>query len=103
MKSNLGEAIAQRDADMLGEFMDSLRAFGVMEDDPALRAGVEYLLAQQNPDGSWGDPAETDIYLRYHPTWNAVAALSDYAWRGYSPKFSKLKWLVTGGGKDVED
>ena len=103
LKSHLRESIARRDADMLGEFMDSLRAFGVTEDDPGLRAGVEYLLAHQNPDGSWGDPAETDIYLRYHPTWNAVAALSDYAWRGYSPKFAELKTLVAGGGKDEED
>lgn len=103
LKSHVREAVARRDADMLGEFIDSLRAFGVTEADPDLRAGVEYLLAHQNRDGSWGDPAETDIYLRYHPTWNAVAALSEYAWRGYSPKFSELKTLLEGSGEDVKD
>jgi hypothetical protein len=83
---------------MLGEFMDSLRAFGLTERDAPLREGVEYLLANQNADGSWGDPAERDIYLRYHPTWNAVAALSDYRWRGLSPRFALVKNLpgVTG-------
>lgn len=84
LRANLREAIAQNDADMLGEFMDSLRAFGLDEDDPEIRAGMEYLLARQNADGSWGNVAEKDIYMRYHPTWNAVAALSEYAWRGQS-------------------
>ncbi|HEU4594885.1 MAG TPA: hypothetical protein VFS10_06925 [Pyrinomonadaceae bacterium] len=82
LRANLREAIAQEDADMLGEFMDSLRAFGLDEDDQEIRDGMEYLLTHQNADGSWGDVGERDIYHRYHPTWNAVAALSEYAWRG---------------------
>ena len=82
LRSNLHEAVAQDDADMLGEFMDTLRAFGLTEADTEIRAGMEYLLARQNADGSWGGVGERDIYLRYHPTWNAVAALSEYAWRG---------------------
>jgi hypothetical protein len=82
LRAHVHEAVRRGDADMLGEFLDSLRAFGLDEADPEIRAGVEYLLAHQNPDGSWGDPAARDIYLRYHPTWNAVAALSQYAWKG---------------------
>jgi hypothetical protein len=82
LRANLREAVARDDADMLGEFMDSLRAFGLDEDDREIREGMEYLLTHQNPDGSWGDAGERDIYHRYHPTWNAVAALSRYAWRG---------------------
>jgi hypothetical protein len=82
LRANLRAAVALGDADMLGEFVDSLRAFGLTERDPEIRAGVEYLLANQNEDGSWGDADESDIYLRYHPTWNGVAALSRYAWRG---------------------
>ncbi len=82
LRKHLREAVAQGDADMLGEFMDSLRAFGLDEDDAEIRQGMEYLLTHQNADGSWGDVGERDIYHRYHPTWNAVAALSEYAWRG---------------------
>jgi hypothetical protein len=82
LRANLREAVARDDADMLGEFVDSLRAFGLGEDDEEIRRGMEYLLTHQNPDGSWGDAGERDIYHRYHPTWNAVAALSEYAWRG---------------------
>ena len=80
LKTNLKEAITQRDADMLGEFMDSLRAFGVTTDDPRMRAAVDYLLSHQNADGSWGDPEAEDIYERYHPTLTAVNGLRDYAW-----------------------
>ena len=93
LRANLREAVRARDADMLGEFVDSLRAFGLTERDAAVREGVEYLLANQNADGSWGDAAARDIYLRYHPTWNAVAALSDYRWRGLSPRFARVRDL----------
>jgi hypothetical protein len=102
LRSNLHEAIAQDDADMLGEFMDSLRAFGLMENDPEMRAGMEYLLQRQNADGSWGDVRERDIYQRYHPTWNAVAALSEYSWRGYGLSSAGRKALRAGAGLTQE-
>ena len=93
LKSNLREAIKENDPDMLGEFMDSLRAFGLNDADAEIRAGIAYLLAHQNADGSWGDTLERDIYKRYHPTWNAVAALSNYAWRAPAPAPPKLRLL----------
>lgn len=82
---------------MLGEFMDSLRALGLTDADPEIRAGTEYLLAHQNADGSWGDAREKDIYLRYHPTWGGVAALCDYAWRATGPSPAKLRLLLAIG------
>ena len=94
LRANLREAVAQGDADMLGEFMDSLRALGLTDADAEIRAGTEYLLARQNVDGSWGDAREKDIYLRYHPTWGGVAALSDYAWRASGPSPAKLRLLL---------
>jgi hypothetical protein len=100
LKSNLRAAVAQGDADMLGEFMDSLRAFGLTDRDAEIREGMEYLLAHQNPDGSWGDASERDVYRRYHPTWNAVAALSNYAWRGDAPDGRRLR-LVRKLGDDA--
>jgi hypothetical protein len=97
LRANLREAIAQNDADMLGEFMDSLRAFGLTDRDAEIRAGMEYLLARQNADGSWGDASQRDVYLRYHPTWNGVAALSNYAWRADGPTPSKMRALRRDG------
>src|SRR2546423_1177954 len=97
LKSNLREAIKENDPDMLGEFMDSLRAFGMTDREEEIRAGIAYLLAHQNADGSWGDMKEKDIYKRYHPTWNAVAALSNYAWRAPTPTPRKLRLLHSLG------
>jgi hypothetical protein len=94
LRANLSEAVRLRDADMLGELVDSLRAFGLTERDPEIREGVAYLLANQNADGSWGAPDERDIYRRYHPTWGGVAALSRYSFsRGRSPRFARVKNL----------
>jgi hypothetical protein len=94
LKANLREAVAVGDADMLGEFMDSLRALGLTDRDAEIRSGMDYLLGHQNADGSWGDAGERDVYLRYHPTWNAVAALSNYAWRGDAPDARRLRLLL---------
>jgi hypothetical protein len=94
LKTNLRAAIEDDDADMLGEFMDSLRAFGLTTSDPLIRSGMEYYLTHQNPDGSWGDADEPDIYMRYHPTWNAIAGLSEYAWAGEGLSFPEVKPLL---------
>jgi hypothetical protein len=94
LKGNLKEAIRRKDSDMLGEFMDSLKAFGLTVDDPDIRAGMEYLLSHQNRDGSWGYMKEKDIYDRYHPTWNGIAGLSEYAWQGERLSFPDAQALL---------
>ncbi len=94
LHAHLRAAIARKETDMLGEMMDSLRAFGVNEADPALRAAIDFYLVQQNRDGSWGDMNEADIYDRYHPTWNAIAGLSHYAWRSAGLSHPELKPLL---------
>lgn len=95
--ANLVEAIAIDDPDAMGEFLDALKSFGLTENHPLIRKGMDYLLATQNPDGSWGDMNAEDVYDRYHPTWTAVDGLRDYAWRGERlqyPRFMRLlkKW-----------
>ncbi len=80
LKANFSQAIADRDAETVGEFLDSLRAFGLTVEDPLIRTGFDYLLSVQNPDGSWGDRNDRDPYGRYHPTWTAVDGLREYRW-----------------------
>lgn len=81
LQENLKEPLAANDPELLGEFVDCLRAFGLTETDSRVNAGVEYLLASQNADGSWGDVNEPDVHVRYHTAWTAVDALRDYAWQ----------------------
>jgi len=80
LKSNLPAAIRDHDPETLGEYGDSLRAFGMTFSDARLREAVEYLLSAQNRDGSWGNLSDKDSYDRYHTTWTAVAAIQDFQW-----------------------
>jgi hypothetical protein len=85
LKRNLPEAIAGKDPETMGEYLDSLRAFGLTFRDPLIRTGIEYLLSAQNRDGSWGDPNDPDPYDRYHSTWTAIDGLRDYRWTRVLP------------------
>jgi hypothetical protein len=94
LKTNLREAIETEDPDMMGEFLDSLKAFGLEDSHPLIRTGMEFLLSRQNEDGSWGDVNAEDIYERYHPTWTAIDGLRQYAWRGERLSFPRLKPML---------
>ena len=85
LKDNLREAIVDKDPETMGEYLDSLRAFGLTFADPHIRAGFEYLLSVQNTDGSWGDVKDPDPYGRYHPTWTSIDGLRDYRWSRVLP------------------
>ncbi len=81
LRANLREPVSAGDPELLGEFVDCLRAFGLPESDAVVRSGVEYLLESQNADGSWGDIHEPDVHKRYHTAWAAVDGLRDYNWQ----------------------
>ena len=93
LRANLKEAIDLDNPDMVGEFLDSLKAFGLSDDHPIIRPGINYLLSKQNPDGSWGD-SDDDIFHRFHATWTAIDGLRDYAWRGERLSYPKLLPLL---------
>jgi hypothetical protein len=85
LRATLQHAVTDHDAETMGEYLDSLRAFGIGFEDPAIRRGFEFLLSVQNHDGSWGDVHDPDIYGRYHPTWTSVDGLRDYRWSKTAP------------------
>jgi hypothetical protein len=82
LKTQARKALDEKDPETLGEFMDSLQAFGMTEKDPLIRNGIDYLLSHQNRDGSWGHVNEPDIYTRYHTTWTGIGGVMRYGWRG---------------------
>jgi Domain of unknown function (DUF6895) len=95
LKASMNVALARKDPDMVGELLDSLKAFGLTESDPTIRRGLDYLLSQQNEDGSWGDPNAEDVYQRYHTTWAAIDGLRDFAWRGTRLSLPRLQPLLS--------
>ena len=89
LKLNLRHFIDMKDAESTGELLDTLKSFGLSETHPLIVQGEDFLLTQQNADGSWGDLSAKDIYERYHPTWTAVDGLREYAWPGGLRRRSK--------------
>ena len=82
LKANVKSACERNDPEILGELLDSLKAFGLRTSHPLIIRGTKYLLAEQNEDGSWGDRDEENIRTRCHTTWTAIDGLRTYAWRG---------------------
>jgi hypothetical protein len=93
LRRNAEMAARDHDAESLGEFMDTLRAFGMSESDALIRSGIEYLLARQNSDGSWGSWSG-DAYARYHTTWTAIDGLRQYAFQGERLRRPELMALI---------
>lgn len=89
LKENVVAACRRRDPEILGELLDSLKAFGLRPDHKLIREGTSYLLEAQNQDGSWGDTGEENIRTRCHTTWTALDGLRDHAWRSRR-KFPRL-------------
>lgn len=94
LKANIAPLCESADVELLGELLDSLKAFGLDSSHPLIKRGTNYLLATQNSDGSWGDPKEVDIRTRCHTTWTAVDGLRTCAWRGRRVSFPAAKSLL---------
>jgi hypothetical protein len=94
LKANVEATCAHEDPELLGELIDSLKAFGLRATHPLIARGTGYLLASQNEDGSWGDPNEENIRIRCHTTWTVVDGLRAYAWRGERLSLPALKPLL---------
>jgi hypothetical protein len=97
LRDHLTDVVNLEDPETTGEFLDTLRAFGLTEADPLIRQGVEYLLSQQNADGSWGDVNDKHVYDRYHSTWTVVDGLRQYRWHGQRISFPHLQGVLDSG------
>jgi RNase P subunit RPR2 len=101
LKANVEAACVNHDPELLGELLDSLRAFGLPAGHPLIDRGTSYLLANQNEDGSWGDPDEENIRTRCHTTWTAIDGLRTYAWRGERLSRPKVESILKQRGHRI--
>jgi len=94
LKENLGEAIALHDPETMGEFLDTLKSFGLDGSDEVIRTGVTYLLDTQRADGTWSGPGDKDVYTLYHSAWTAIDGLKDCRWQGEGLSFPQVRPLL---------
>ncbi|HEV8719784.1 MAG TPA: hypothetical protein VGW77_03990 [Candidatus Binatia bacterium] len=94
LQANVASACERKDPEVLGELLDSLKAFGLRASHPLIIRGTKYLLEEQNEDGSWGDPDEENIRTRCHTTWTAIDGLRTYAWRGERLSLPEVKPML---------
>jgi hypothetical protein len=99
VKANVREAMNAEDAEMTGEFLDTLKCFGLDARSALVREATDFLLARQNPDGSWGDTETENVYCNYHPTLTAASALAEIRWRGARLAFPEVKPLLARASK----
>lgn len=94
LKKSIAQAQRFEDGELVGEFLDALRAFGEDDSSPEIRPAMEYLLSTQNPDGSWGNMNDAAIYNRYHATWTAIDGLRQYSFQGEGLRLPELRRLL---------
>jgi len=99
LRKHWAAPIEANDPDMTGEFLDSLRAFGLTEEDPAIRYAMEFLIESQNEDGSWGARDGMIDYRRFHATWAALDGLREFSWKREGLSFPELMPMVENWGR----
>ena len=76
--------VRERDAHLVGEYVECLRAFGSDDSDPLIQLGMTFLLRAQDPATHRWDVGG-DAYTSYHATMVACQALLVHTHRGYGP------------------
>ncbi len=99
LKSQTPAAIAAEDPEMVGEFLECLKCFGLGERSPLIRAGTDFLLARQNADGSWGETGTDNTYANYHTTLAAAGGLTEVCWRAERLAFPELEPLLSSAAR----
>ena len=85
MKKRVPLLIKADDAETMGEFLDTLKAFGMTNNDPLIQAGMKFIMKSQNRDGSRGQDDPADVYPVFHSTWTGVNGLMNYAFNTKLP------------------
>ena len=94
LKAHVAGAVGADDPEMVGEFLECLKCFGLGWRSPSIRSGTDFLLARQNADGSWGETNTGDIYADYHTTLAAAGGLMEVRWRGERLAFPEVGPLL---------
>lgn len=91
-----------------GEVLAGMAAVGISRDDPAVRAGINWLLAHQQPCGAWGESPDSyeDVALRgtgpvtpSQTAW-AILGLSGFGMAQHPAVLAGIRWLAENQNDD---
>lgn len=71
-----------------------LHIFGVSDTNQLMIEGYEYLIHQQNEDGTWDNTEESDAYTSYHAIMVACQAMIVPQYKGYGPAMEEVLPLL---------
>ena len=92
--------IQKKDVHLVGEFIQCLRIFGVEENNSSILDWLQFLLEEQNADGSWDnqmmDGFHVDLaYVAYHATMVAIQALIPPMFTGFGCMSESTEEIVS--------
>jgi hypothetical protein len=90
LAGRVGTAIDLEDPDLVGEFVDALRAFHEESDRPALKPGFGFLLDTQRADGSWAARTLNQPYADFHVVWAALDGIREFRWPKWGLSFPSV-------------
>jgi hypothetical protein len=92
LSEQMRQVIILEDPELVGEFLQCLRIFGVTEKDtaiwPLVQQGMAFLVETEQKFGAkglWGR-ANDDVYSRYHTSYCAVIGIMDMSFSDASPE-----------------
>ncbi|KAK8804159.1 hypothetical protein WA171_000252 [Blastocystis sp. BT1] len=100
LQEHLPLMIQKKDVHLVGEFIQCLRIFGVEENNSSILDGLQFLLEEQNADGSWDnqmmDGFHVDLaYVAYHATMVAIQALIPPMFTGFGCMSESTEEIVS--------
>ncbi len=104
LAGRIGSALDLEDVDLVGEFVDALRAFHEDADRPLVKAGFRFLLDTQHHDGSWTSRSADGDYARFHVVWAALDGIREFRWPRWGLSFpSLLPFLTQSAGTTARE
>jgi hypothetical protein len=82
------------DIHLISEFIECLRIFGAPDSNERIKEGINFLLENQNADGSWDSSAGSDPYTVYHATMCACQAMLAHRYGGPGPGIVEVAPLL---------
>lgn len=100
LRRNFEDILSIGHIDLIGECVDVFRSLGYTEENNEIvRKGTNYLLAEQKPDGTWGEGGD-NAYGTMHPTSCSIWALRERTFLQNTPYDLRMQSILRDLNRD---